>query len=657
MSAARTGDLTTIRSPIERAFNFLRRHRVILVPLVIYAALIIVGVTTSSIGAPFLREDPAAPLGFQLGQSQLIRSDEYNTESALWLGQMAEGFAQLHDPLSVSPAYFAQLPAGPVSGIVFFDGTLLMLGPWLPDAMLFAMKWWLPTVLLFIGMPVWFKQITGKYRWGYLAAVLIFFSPSSMWWSGRPVNTIGFIVAGCALGIFAARRLVGGQWIAGVLSVGAAGILLARFPSYYQPLAIVVGPPIVLATAGYLFFANHGVRNRLLALGPLALSGAAFTLFTALENWDSLSAVLATVYPGDRRSTGQGQEIGAVFGATNFGWMESVGTTALNTNQTEIASSFTILLVVIGFAFVAQRWNSDRATAAALIPLVVLATFWLTWCTVSWGAVGEMIPLANRVPYYRATNATGFVATIAFCLYMTQWRTPQRRAVPAVAGGVAALASAVAGSSLQAIYLPDLATWMIWLSAAAVGLVIFALLQWPDRWYSLAAAGLAASVMTATAVPVLFGLADLRASDAASDFLSAGRQAREAGAVWATDSFYVDALLTATGTPSLSARQQMGPDRHNWLRLDPEGTNENTWNRAGMYYTFDWTNAPEIKFSNPSPDILVMTASPCTVAQRIPELDHIVSGKELDMECLELTGEFNWSGSQHWIYAVHHGGA
>ncbi|MDT0141100.1 hypothetical protein [Microbacterium sp. PRC9] len=610
------------------------------------------GVTTSSIGVGLLREDPSEPLGFQIGGSQPIRSDEYNTESTLWLGQMAAGFGHLIDPLSVSPAFFAQLPVGLVSGIVFFDGSLLMLGQVLPNAMLFAMKWWLPTLLLFIGLPVWFRQITGSLRWGYLAAVLIFLAPSSIWWSGRPVNTIGFIAAGCALGIFAARKLIARRYVVGTIAVLGAGVLLARFPSYYQPLALIVGIPIVLATAGYLLFQYTTWRDRLLALGPLFLSGVLWTGMLMLENWSSLQATFGTLYPGDRRSTGEAHTIGRVFGATNLGWLESVGTEAVDTNQTEIASSFTVLLIVLAMAFVARRWNAGRSTAAALVPLVAVAAFWLAWCTLNWGAIGELIPLANRVPSYRATNAIGFIATIAFCLYMTTWKRSHRLAVPLVIATMAAFLSAYAGASLQQGYLPALTTWMVVLSAVVTAAVVFALLYWPGRALSMIAAGAASAAMTATAVPILFGLGDLRASDTARLFMEYGAESRAEGTVWASDSGFVDAMMMATGTPSLSARQQMGPNVEQWLRLDPGGTHEDAWNRAGMYYRFDWREEPGIDFTNTNLDALVMSASPCTVGERMPELAYISSTHELDLPCLEPAGSFGWSGEDHFIYAI-----
>jgi hypothetical protein len=154
------------------------------VPVLLYLLLVLGGITNSNIGA--LRADPEHPAGIELGQPQKLRGDEFMTQSPLFLGWITTGGQGIDNPLNVAPNVLQQLPSGPVSSVTFFDGSIARLGPWLPDAMLFAGRWWLPTLLLFLGLPAWFRFVTGSRRWGYLAAVLIFFAPASAWWSNWP---------------------------------------------------------------------------------------------------------------------------------------------------------------------------------------------------------------------------------------------------------------------------------------------------------------------------------------------------------------------------------------------------------------------------------------------------------------------------------------
>lgn len=629
-----------------------QRRLPVVLPFAVYLLLVLGGITNSNIGVAELRQDPAHPYGAQIGHPEEVRRDEFMTESPLWLGQMAVGSGDAVNPLSVSPDFFAQLPDGPVSSIVFFDGTLMQLGPWLPDAMLFAAKWWLPTLLLGIGMPIWFRQVTGKLRWGYLAAFLTVLAPASMWWSGRPVNTLGFMFAGCALGMYASNQLERGRRLNFLLAIIVAAILLARFPTYYQPLAIVLGFPVVLATAAFIMLGTQTLRTRVLALGGLALASTAATGALLFENLPAIRAGLDTVFPGQRKSTGSVLPIERVFGATDLGFLKTTDAQLVATNATEIATSFTVLAVVLLVLHSAQRWRGDRRSGAAFWTMFGCTLFWLSWSTVDYGALGTKIPLANLVPAIRAANGVGFLAVIAFCLFMSQWQPVRRVATAVAAGGTAAFISAWAGSSFQANTMPLLTTRMIWVSALLTGLVVFALVAWPRRLSPLIIAGSFAALMVFRATPLEVGLADLRASPTAAYFMSAGEAARSQGKLWVSDSAAIDSLMLATGTPALSSRQQIGPDRQQWERLDPGGVHESIWNRGGTYINFEWSTNPDIEWRNPNADVILMTTSPCTVARRVPELHFVVSHKPLTDACVTLDRTLQWSGQQQWIYTV-----
>ncbi len=629
----------------------MRTRGVFIAPIVVYLLLVLIGATNSNIGISALRENPDSPLGLQIGASQGIRSDEWGTESPIWLGQIARDGESDSTPLSVSNNFFAQLPSGPASAVVFFDGTALGLSPWVPDEMLFAMKWWLPTLLLFIGLPIWFRQISGSLRWGYFAAVLIAIAPGSAWWSGRPVNTLGFVAAGCALAIYGARRLSDRQWMKAISAFIVGGVLLARLPTYYQPLAIVIGVPVVLATAAFLIWRDVPWKQRVASIGAIALSGLVWTALIFFENRDAVTAGLSTVYPGDRQSTGGALNMGMVFGATNLAWLEASGN-EFPLNQSEIATSFTVLLVIVALLFATSRWRGGTVLAATLIPLMACGLFWLSWGTVSWGSIGAAIPIVNRVPNTRAMLGVGYIAIIAFCLFMSQWRPARRVAVPLTAGVTAAFISAYAGSALQASLIPPLTNLMIWASALVTGGVVYVLVAWPTRWWSIAVACVAAGSLTFASTPWIVGLGDLRASTTAQSFMTWGASSRADGTVWASTSQDVDSMMMATGTPSLSARQQIGPDIDQWKLLDPGGVHEDMWNRGGLHITFQWTDAPGVEFEQPTPDIVVVKASPCEIANRLPDFRYAISSEPLDDTCLSEESTFVWSGTDYIVYRV-----
>lgn len=636
--------------------HHLARRAVFVVPVLIYFFLVLCGITTSSIGISTLRENPSAPHGVQFGASQAIRSDEYGTESPIWLGQIARNGGEAVTPLSVSGDFFAQLPSGPASSVVFFDGTLLNLSKWVPSQMLFAAKWWLPSLMLFLGLPIFFRQVTGRLRWGYLASVLIFMAPANTWWSGRPVNTLGFVAAGCAIAIYGSSALCKRSWIQAALAFIISGILLARTPSYYQPLAIVLSLPLVFATAIYLLVQAEPLRIRIISLLATAMSGLIWTGLVFLENWNSIVSGLGTVYPGDRQSSGDAITFGKLFGATNYGWLKYLGHKD-GVNETELATAYTFLLIIMVILFISSSWKGTRPQKSVLVVFTGFAFFWLSWATIDWGSLGQHFPLLNRVPNTRASQGVGFIAIIAFCLYVDQWRKPHRIWVAIVAGVTAAFITGYSGSLLSQTTLPSMTSPMIWTSSLLTGLIVFVIINYPHKWISIGAALIGGVLISVSAQPVLIGLGDLRASSSARDFMRWGTESRAQHVVWASDSQAIDSLMTATGTPSLSYRQQIGPNRAEWLKLDPHGSHSDMWNRGGLHITFNWTDSakPQISFSQPYPDVVEMSVSPCVLAKHITDLRHVVSLTPLQGSCLSYQSKLLWSGSQFYIYTVSSG--
>jgi hypothetical protein len=640
----------------ERIASRLRRLLPIFIPVIAYLVLVLLGVTTSNIGIASLREDPSAPLGLQLGESQPIRSDEYGTGSPLWLGEIARDGAEPLTPLSAPEGLLAQVPEGVISGIVFFDGSALALGDVIPTQMLFAMKWWLPTLLLFLGLPIWFRQVTGKLRWGYLAAVLIAVAPGNAWWSGLAINTIGFVAAACALTIFSSSSLAQRRYGRAIVGFVVAGILFARTPTYYQPFAIMLSVPFVVATALFIVLQEYRLRTRIISVIAITTSSLIWTAALFWEARDALAAALTTVYPGTRLSSGEAVAPGFVLGATNLAGISDPATVSL-TNQSELSTSFTLLVAVTAVLCVfGGRWwvAGGKAFTAVFLTMAVATVFWLAWISFDWGTWSASIPLVNRVPAGRAVLGLGFLATITFCLLMSHY-TPRRGAkwiAPSMAAVVAGGLSLAGGLLLRAEgFLPGLRLISIVGAAIICAGAVFVLVRWPGRPWSMISAGLAALILTIGVNPVIFGVGDLRDSATAQKFLGWADASRADGTLWASDSGNVDALLMATGTPSLSGRQIIGPEVSEWEKLDPGRANENAWNRGGAHIEFEWTDEG-LRFETPHPDVIRIVASPCEVQSRLTDLEYVVSSRELDASCLTLMSTVEWAGQPQYVYEL-----
>jgi hypothetical protein len=622
-------------------------------PLVAYAVLVLLGVTMSSIGISGLRQDPAHPHGHQIGQSLQLRSDEFLTSMPFNLGVTATGSTESLNPLTAPHGFTSQLASGPTSSIVFFDGTILRLGPVLPDTWLISARWWLPFLLLALGAPAFFRTLTGN-RWiGWFAAAMLVASPSTAWWSFGQVGMLGFTIAGmAALQRTGARWLEGRRWIA-VAWGAAAAVLLARTPLHYQPWAIVVATSIVLAGVAGMVAGRPDRKTNVLVVLAVGAGAVLLLVGFVVENWASIQATLNTLYPGARIATGGAMPMQEIFAATSLGSSEYMAISG-NTNNSEISSSYAVAAVwaVLLLAHgVALRTAQHRAAVWAM---VATTGFWFTWAMVDFGNLGSKIPVVNLVPPQRAADVLGYSSIILLCLLLPGLADRTRWTFSLLCAAVVFLVAANAGSLLRANNFLDLSTRSVWLTSIALAITVFLITFRPRLWVGYVLAMLLATSLVWRVNPILFGLADLRASDLAQQMLQDGDELRADGKVWASDSAYIDSLMIATGVPSLSGRQLSGPDRDAWEALAP-GSDENTWNRGVSFVWFDWTDKPEITVSNPSPDVIAVSGSPCTVAERVPELTEIISGHQLEEPCLTEAGTFTWGGAEHWRYTVHAG--
>lgn len=619
-------------------------------PVLIYIVLVLAGVTQSSIGITGMRVDPAAPNGIQIGGSVGIRSDEYLTATPLAIGVTATGSAEDFNPLTAPQGFFTLLPDGPVSDVVLFDGAVLETGTVLPDQMLVAARWWLPFLLLFLGAPALFRTLTGNRWMGLFAALLIVVSPASAWWSFSPLGILGFTIAGsaalqrCAAALGERRYVHAGTW--GVV----CAVLLARTPLHYQPWAIVLALTIVAVTVVALVADAARRRTNLLAVGAAGVLSLLLFAGVVVENLASIRASLGTVYPGERVASGGPNSVEDLFAATSLVNLKHLPITA--SNPSEVSSAFTVaavwavLLVVAGIAF------RDRGHRAATTTMLGFTGFWFTWSLVEFGPWAQHVPILNMVPTNRSTDVLGYLAILALCLVLPALARPPRLRISLLIGGVVALLAAYAGSMLRLHSIPDMLVRDIWVSSLLLGAVVAVVTYRPRWWVGYAAAVGLGTLLMWNVNPVLIGLADLRGTDVAQEMLTSGAAARDRGVVWASDDVYVDALLAATGVPALSSRQLAGPDLDAWEQLDPSRAAESVWNRGGSFIAFQWTDDDALTFTNPSPDVIHISGSPCALAERMPELTTIVASHELDLTCVTEVDAFNWNGETKRVYEV-----
>lgn len=628
-----------------------RDHWATTLVLVLYAAVTAAGATTSSLGISFLRQDPDHPLGRQLWDAQGVRSDEYNAFTPIDLSIMATGGSPTLSPLGAQADLVHRFSSGGFfETIVFFDATMLRAARFVPDAMLFAARWWLPVLLLLVFLPRWFGQVGATRRAGWLAALLIVLSPSVAWWSLQPAEQLAYTVAGASLLVSChtgfVRRERGRSLVLGVLG----GILVAGIPSGYVPWSLLLGGTVLAATTLWVLTRQQSWLDRVVPLAVVGATALVFGLGVLWENLDSLRATLGTVYPGSRRSGGAAEPLELLFGAPGLSGLQR--STPATSNASELSSSFTIAFVWAFALVLGGRWS--RPWRSAVVPATVgaIGLVWLAWTTVATGVLGSKIPLFNLVTPVRAAQVVGILGVLLVALLLpavsggSSWRT-------AIGAGLGCGAVTIyAVSTLKETALPGMRVLEVVVVSAATALAIALITRYPGRTWPILVTALLAAIPVFRANPVVLGLGDLRDSSAARTMAALGDTARSDGTLWASDYGSFDVLMLANGVPSLSGLQRSGPNRAEWALIDPAGSSEDAWNRAGGYVPFLFFVDQPTGISTNGFDVTYVYIDPCELVRVVPNLGHLATRQDLTASCVRPAGSVTWSGETINLYDV-----
>jgi hypothetical protein len=621
-----------------------------LVVLALFSILVLFGITSSSIGIADLRQDPDHPLGWEWGQPRSIRSDEIHAFSAIVISILATHGAPSLSPLAARSDLVHRFPTdGFFETFVFFDSTMLRAAALVPDEMLFAAHWWLPSLILLLSMPTWFHQIGGARRFGWFAAILILLSPSNAWWSMMPVALIAYTLAGCTLMISAYQRFAKGERLLPSLLAGLGGILIAGLPTFYAPWSLMLGLPILIGSALWVLLRNGPLAPRLMGVGVTGVTAVIFGVGTLLENREGLRALMETVYPGARRVAADPQPLGRILGAPALGPLQFDEPAGINAS--ELSSSFTVFFIWVFVIMVAAQWKPSIREHVVLWTVGGWSLLWLLWISLDLGEGSQGIPLLNLVTPPRAVQVIGVLAIILLALVLSHWKDPHSWRIPILAGAACGLATGYAASLLRASDLPGISTELIMLTGFLLGSAVALVTRYPGRIWPLALCAVLAALPVLSVNPLISGLGDLRVSETARTVAAEAPALREDGKLWAADTPALNTLLLANGVPSLSGLQRSGPVAAEWERLDPSRAEAHKWNRGGGYIFFTWTPGKALSMETNEFDAVGVRIDPCELRQKWQNLDRIISSQPLESGCLRLDKELQWQGKPAYVYA------
>lgn len=269
-----------------------------------------------------------------------------------------------------------------------------------------------------------------------------------------------------------------------------------------------------------------------------------------------------------------------------------------------------------------------------------------------WGSFGEHLPLISTVLPVRAAQTAGFSAAILMVLLVSRLTGDQSRLALAAAATTGVVTAYGAGDARRA--LPDLTAWQVWLAVLAVSAVTYAVTRWPTRAWPVAGSLLVCLAAGFDSNPVVHGVGELRSSPAAGAARDLVERAERDGTVIATNSMATNALLIANGGPMLTGNQVTGPRVSEWEKIDPEHAFEGVWNRGAsyLYLAFDGERDTPPWVEELAPDVIVVHAHPCWIAESDLDVGYLVSTLEIPGRCVAPLRTFKWNGGPQYVYEL-----
>jgi len=658
-----------IRGSYERAVrptaDGLPRTRVLLAfPAVLLAALVVlvalaINGTSSGILRSALESGPDPQL--ISGEPQPIRSDEYNVQTVWVLSQVEQGFPVINEvfPGGMNATVQNELPAADWSAA--FRPHLLAFF-FLPPDQAVAARWWVPGFSMMAA--AYLLAVTMMPRRPVTAAALsvaFFYSPFFQWWF-LPLTfwPVAWALTTITAIVWAFRSR--GR-TSRILLAAAAGYLTVTMAfTVYVPFIVPCAWVVIAVAIGFLIWGREEgagstlIRN-LRAFLPLLVAAACAVVIAVLwvlTRFEAISGLLGTVYPGLRSQSTGGADFGflvRMFAAPFTQALAENQTVGLGPNSSEASTFFLTglflipaLIWMMSRQFRASR-RIDPLSFGIVVALAVISAFAFV---PGWDPVARVLQL-DRVFVARIMIAFGLVSFLApLALIGLSDRREHRLPawMSAITGLLALSATAVVYASLRGDAAATLGAAVDWKIIALALVVAVVLLTRPLPLAGAIMALLIAVPPGASVNPVYRGVFKL--NDTAVGQAIERIDPDDSETWMAIGSLTVTDLLVEAGVQSYSGVQTAPPDQM-WEDIDPDGSDEQKWNRLA---NVSWTlGSGEPVVTNPAPDSISVTFDSCSrfAAENI---DFVLADVPVDQACVRPITTVDTPSAPFTVYEV-----
>ena len=615
----------------------------------IFLLLGALGITTSSLSLIAANEVGSVSSASVIsGEPRSIRSDEFFRSTPWDLGLLKSGNANFVTPFAhQNTSLIYPDPDSWIDYVNAFDTIWPRLIPGISVSQEFAFTWWTPIWTALIFLPLLLVRMGTSFVVSVCVTTLIIASPVNAWWSLWISPIVGF----CAMAAYLFLLMLSDEnksYLLKSLYIVGSAYGLFKLLTCYQPWVIVIAPMILLTTFTFAV-EKHGWKRASKSLLPIVVLFVFVSALFLSKNWDALTTLTSTVYPGERRSSGAFVSPALTWGAPHLQIL-NLSPEIVGTNPSELSSSFSILLIA-SLVILGNRSNGLRFKRFQIVSGIVV-TLWLVWITVNLPDPFSNIPIISLVQPRRAAAVFGIVSALFFAFSVISKDTDhlkrgfgKNQKIAITAGILTGMLTSLSGLALQES-VPRLGMIRVTLATIIVSSLAYLICLSKTRAYGLIGLSLFSILMVSQINPIQRSVNGLAFGQVPSTLVAMDIEE----SYWASDSGAVDAIFMANNLNSLSGQQLIGPEISAWLQIDPDRQSESAWNRGASYVSFAWGSSQVPKLTTPNGDVIKIEIDPCELRRKYPTLEHVVSTSKLRNECLVQVYEFEQIGRLMSVY-------
>ena len=534
-----------------------------------------------------------------LGISRPIRSDEWATLTPMT-------WSQYMDPQGAF-SYFSSVIRGGNTDVFLVYGLpvaspLILYKPFmigylfLPVAKGMAFFWCGRVIVLFMASFEFGRLLTKDDRKLALAyAFMISFAPCVQWWlaiNGFVEMLVFFQLSIVCFNRFLLTHKTGLRFVlSGVITICAGGYILTMYPAWMIPLAYVLLGCII---ALLIIRIKERKIRRLAAFDYLSISFWLLVLIGSLiyvffTSKDTITALMSTVYPGKRISTGGGLSFQFINYFTDLWFAIRDSVPRWNTCE----SSYFLCLFPVGYYLFVRNWIRTKKADPLSVSLVVTSVFIIIYCVTGIPEIVAKLTLMSKTTSNRAYVIAGLANVLLLIREMSKENVPEiKNRFSSVIVVVSGMVLSVAGIIIVSNENPGYYSPLMLSVTGIIFTMLFAgaIYSYGRMRHAWIAVVIVVSLFSSFLVnPVRAGESDVQSIQELQIAESVAQ--KDPDAIWAIEGmgYPMNNALLLKGIRTINSTN-IYPDVEKWRLIDEDGKYDGVYNRyahISIVYTED----------------------------------------------------------------------